>query len=72
MEALSMRYPLSISKVVLRSGLADSRGSNLGAAIEQAEKLRRSQKSWPPVNSGTHRQARGLQGVMDEEMGFLD
>ncbi|KAI9694748.1 MAG: N-acetylglucosaminyldiphosphodolichol N-acetylglucosaminyltransferase catalytic subunit alg13 [Bathelium mastoideum] len=45
---------------------------NLDAAINQAEELRKAQKTWPPVNSGTHRQAQGLQGVMDEEMGFLD
>ncbi|KAI9693388.1 MAG: N-acetylglucosaminyldiphosphodolichol N-acetylglucosaminyltransferase catalytic subunit alg13 [Bogoriella megaspora] len=46
--------------------------NNLHTAIHQSEELRKAHKAWPPVNSGTHRQAQGLQGVMDEEMGFLD
>jgi beta-1,4-N-acetylglucosaminyltransferase len=45
---------------------------NLAAALEESEKLRERAKKWPPVNSGTHRQARGLAGVLDEEMGYLD
>ncbi|KAI5240277.1 hypothetical protein E4T47_08216 [Aureobasidium subglaciale] len=43
---------------------------NLSQALQDAEKLRVRQKAWPPVNSGTHRQTRGLAGVVDEEMGF--
>ena len=45
---------------------------NLTQALEDAEMLRKRQKAWPPPNSGVHRQAKGLKGVMDEEMGFLD
>lgn len=45
---------------------------NLVQALSDAERLRARQKVWPPVNSGVHRQAKGLKGVMDEEMGFLD
>ncbi|KAK3686273.1 N-acetylglucosaminyldiphosphodolichol N-acetylglucosaminyltransferase catalytic subunit alg13 [Vermiconidia calcicola] len=45
---------------------------NLVGALKRAEQLRTRMKSWPPVNSGTHRQAKGLKGVMDEEMGYLD
>jgi beta-1,4-N-acetylglucosaminyltransferase len=41
-------------------------------ALKEAEELRLRMKTWPPVNSGVHRQAKGLKGVMDEEMGFLD
>ncbi|KAF2768545.1 hypothetical protein EJ03DRAFT_328202 [Teratosphaeria nubilosa] len=46
----------------------------LDAALVDAEALRTRQKSWPPVNSGVHRQARavGLKGILDEEMGFLE
>ena len=44
----------------------------LVGALEQAEKLRARGKKWPPVNAGVQRQAKGLKGVMDEEMGFLD
>lgn len=45
---------------------------HLPEAIAKSEKLRKSHKAWPPVNSGQHRQAKGLAGVMDEEVGFLD
>ena len=45
---------------------------NLESALEDAEELRRQQRAWPPPNSGVHRQAKGLKGVLDEEMGFLD
>ncbi|KAF2091697.1 glycosyltransferase family 1 protein [Saccharata proteae CBS 121410] len=45
---------------------------NLAPAIADAEELRKRHKQWPPVNSGQHRQAQGLQGVMDEEMGWID
>jgi len=44
----------------------------LPAALEDAETLRQRQKQWPPPNSGVHRQAQGLKGVLDDEMGFLD
>ena len=47
-------------------------GRNLGQALVDAEALRIRHTQWPPVNSGVHRQSRGLAGVMDEEMGFLD
>jgi len=46
--------------------------SDLPQALEDAEKLRQRQKEWPPTNSGVQRQAQGLKGVMDEEMGYLD
>ena len=45
---------------------------SLVEALNEADKLGKKQKAWPPPNSGVHRQARGLKGVMDEEMGFLD
>lgn len=45
---------------------------NLPQALQDAEQLRMRNKQWPPVNSGVHRQSKGLAGVMDEEMGFLD
>ncbi|QDS67885.1 hypothetical protein FKW77_008062 [Venturia effusa] len=45
---------------------------NLPAALTQAETMRKRSKEWPPVNSGVHRQAKGLAGVIDEELGFLD
>lgn len=45
---------------------------NLIGSLQRAEDLRTRTKTWPPVNSGTHRQAKGLKGVIDEEMGYLD
>lgn len=45
---------------------------NLAKALEEAEVLRKKQKSWPPPNAGVQREAKGLKGVLDEEMGFLD
>lgn len=41
----------------------------LPQALADAEKLRQRAKEWPPVNSGPER---GLRGVLDDEMGFLD
>jgi len=45
---------------------------SLAQALKDAEVLRQRQKVWPPVNSGPHRHSRGLKGVMDDEMGFVD
>ncbi|KAF2718773.1 glycosyltransferase family 1 protein [Polychaeton citri CBS 116435] len=46
--------------------------SSLSQALEDSVVLGQKQGQWPPPNSGTHRQARGLKGVLDDEMGFLD
>lgn len=45
---------------------------SLAQALVDAEALRQRKQIWPPPNSGVHREARGLKGVLDEEMGFLD
>lgn len=44
----------------------------LPQALEDAEKLRVRHRSWPPVNAGEMRQPKGLKGVIDDEMGYLD
>ncbi|RMZ12844.1 hypothetical protein D0860_02776, partial [Hortaea werneckii] len=44
----------------------------LPKALQDAEQLRQRQKVWPPVNAGVQREAKGLKGILDEEMGFLD
>jgi len=46
--------------------------ANLAAAVQEAETLRRRKNEWPPVNSGDKAQQRGLAGVMDDEMGWVD
>ena len=43
--------------------------AQLPQALADAEKLRQRALEWPPVNSGPQR---GLKGIMDDEMGFLD
>ena len=87
LDALRISIPLIVvpnaslldnHQVELAEALAEQgyvvhgRLDHLVGALHQAEELRRRMKVWPPVNSGVHRQARGLKGVMDEEMGFLD
>ncbi|RMY66471.1 hypothetical protein D0862_15190 [Hortaea werneckii] len=44
----------------------------LPKALQDAEQLRQRQKGWPPVNAGVQREAKGLKGILDEEMGYLD
>ncbi|KAI9813616.1 MAG: N-acetylglucosaminyldiphosphodolichol N-acetylglucosaminyltransferase catalytic subunit alg13 [Pycnora praestabilis] len=46
--------------------------NDLVAAVSDTERLRRRQKQWPPVNSGLDPSGRGLAGVMDDQMGFVD
>ena len=46
--------------------------SNLPAAVQQSEIRRVKQQPWPPDNRGDDPLGRGLAGVMDEEMGFVD
>ena len=48
------------------------RASDLPAAIRQAEVLRDKQHAWPPDNKEADPSGRGLAGVMDDEMGFVD
>ncbi|KAH0564968.1 hypothetical protein GP486_001645 [Trichoglossum hirsutum] len=45
---------------------------DLATAIAESEKLRERHKAWPPVNSGADPSGRGLAGVMEDEMGFVD
>ena len=43
---------------------------DLAAAVGEVEALRRRQRTWPPGGKGE--EGRGLMGVMDDEMGFVD
>ena len=87
LDALRISIPLIVvpnaslldnHQVELAEALAEQeyvvhgRLDDLAGALQEAEDLRKRTKAWPPPNSGVHRQARGLKGVMDEEMGFLD
>ena len=46
--------------------------SDLPAAIRQSEMLRNTPQPWPSSNKGDDLYGKGLAGVMDEEMGFVD
>ena len=46
--------------------------SNLPAAIERSETLRKTQNPWPPADTGEDPSGKGLIGVMDDELGFVD
>ncbi|KAK8167810.1 glycosyl transferase [Phyllosticta citrichinensis] len=66
-------HQLELAEILEQQGyVIHGKLDNLVSAIQEAEDLRERQRSWPPINSGQHRAAQGLQGVMDEEMGFLD
>jgi beta-1,4-N-acetylglucosaminyltransferase len=41
-------------------------------AIFEVEELRTRMRQWPPIRSGEDKYKRGLAGVMDEEMGWVD
>lgn len=45
---------------------------NLPQALQEADALARRHKTWPPVNSGVHREVKSLKSVLDQEMGYLD
>ena len=46
--------------------------SDLPAAIRQSESLRKTQPPWPPADTGEDPSGKGLVGVMDDELGFVD
>lgn len=46
--------------------------SDLPAAIRQSETLRQKRHPWPPANEGADPSGKGLIGVMDDELGFVD
>ncbi|KAK6434529.1 N-acetylglucosaminyldiphosphodolichol N-acetylglucosaminyltransferase catalytic subunit alg13 [Oleoguttula sp. CCFEE 5521] len=52
-----------------REYVVKGRVEDLAGALAMAEKMRQRTREWPPVNSGTHK---GLKGILDEEMGYLD
>ena len=56
--------------IVLVHGLKSD--SDLPAAIRQSESLRKAQKIWPPADTQDDPSGKGLVGVMDDELGFVD
>lgn len=46
--------------------------SDLPAAISRMEQLRRGMRQWPPITSNHEKYQKGLKGIMDEEMGWVD
>ena len=50
----------------------DGKGKGLVTALKEAEQLKQRQREWPPVNSGERRDGKGIERVMDEEVGFVE
>ena len=46
--------------------------SDLPQALADAEVLRENQQAWPPDNRKDDPEGKGLIGVMDDELGFVD
>lgn len=46
--------------------------SDLPAAIQQSESQRKTPKPWPPADTGEDSSGKGLVGIMDDELGFVD
>ena len=46
--------------------------SDLPAALGRSESLRNTQSPWPPADTGEDPAGKGLIGVMDDELGFVD
>ena len=46
--------------------------SDLPAAIRQSEGQRKTHKPWPPANTEEDPSGKGLVGIMDDELGFVD
>ena len=51
---------------------SDNVDSDLPAAIRESEVSRKQPQPWPSSDRGDDFSGRGLAGVMDEEMGFVD
>ena len=49
-----------------------SSNSDLPAAIRQSESLRKAGKRWPPADTREDPSGKGLVGIMDDELGFVD
>ncbi|KAM3425005.1 UDP-N-acetylglucosamine transferase subunit ALG13 [Cercospora zeina] len=64
LDALRIQVPLV---VVPNEALLDNHQVELAEALAQQEA-----RSWPPPNAGYMRQPKGLKGVIDDEMGYLD
>jgi beta-1,4-N-acetylglucosaminyltransferase len=46
--------------------------SNLVPAIEKSSEFRSKLAQFPPITSGTHRETKSVEAMMDETMGYLD
>ncbi|KAI9882555.1 MAG: hypothetical protein M1823_005702 [Watsoniomyces obsoletus] len=66
-------HQLGLAKELDRQGYAVHGDlSDLPAAIRRVERLKQSKKGWPPMRSGEKPSRKGLVGVVDDGMAFLD
>lgn len=72
-EELLDNHQVELAEALAEQGyVVHGKLESLADALEDVEKLRETQRSWPPPNAGYMRQPQGLKSVIDDEMGFLD
>ena len=59
-------------QVILCQNSSLTSHSDLPAALRKSESLRTSQAPWPPADTGEDPAVKGLVGIMDDELGFVD
>lgn len=53
-------------------GDPNSLSSDLAASLGELEERRNRKNVWPPDNNKVDPEGKGLQGVMEDELGFVD
>ncbi|PPJ54766.1 hypothetical protein CBER1_04017 [Cercospora berteroae] len=72
-EALLDNHQVQLAEALAQQEyVVHGRLGSLAQALADAEQLRLKVRSWPPPNAGYLRQPKGLKGVIDDEMGYLD
>ncbi|KUL92310.1 hypothetical protein ZTR_02441 [Talaromyces verruculosus] len=71
--ALQDNHQEELARQIAKNGWAVvGKLDRLTESVQKAEKLRIASRSWPPKNSGALKDSRGLAGVVEDELGFLD
>ncbi|EED17714.1 glycosyltransferase family 28, putative [Talaromyces stipitatus ATCC 10500] len=71
--ALQDNHQEDLTRQIAKNGWAVAGNLNrLAESVPKAEKLRSTLRSWPSKDRGELKDSRGLAGVVEEEMGFLD
>ncbi|QGA16440.1 hypothetical protein EYB26_004107 [Talaromyces marneffei] len=71
--ALQDNHQEELARQIAKNGWAVAgKLDRLADSVQKAEKLRSTSRSWPPKNSGALKDSKGLAGVVEDELGFLD